>query len=93
MASIATRWTPYAMAVMFGSHFLPYGCLYRSRGYMVLTILTTVATTATVLIARGPVPQIVPLVAAGSYLVSILITRAEIAAVMREAPEEMSSRK
>lgn len=93
MASIAPRWTPYAMAVMFGSHFLPYGWLYRSRGYMVLTILTTVATTATVLIARGPAPQIVPLVAAASYLVSILITRGEIAAVMREAPGDTSSRK
>lgn len=86
LASLAPRWTPYCMAVMFGSHFLPYGWLYRSRGYMVLTILTTVATTATVLIARGPAPQIVPLVAAASYLVSILITRGEIAAVMRTAP-------
>jgi hypothetical protein len=86
LASLAPRWTPYCMAVMFGSHFLPYGWLYRSKGYMVLTILTTVATTATVLIARGPVPHVVPLVAAASYFVSVLITYGEIQAVLKSAP-------
>ena len=84
LASLAPRWTPYCMAVLIGSHFLPYGWLYRSRGYMVLTILTTLATTATVLIARGPVPQIVPLVTAGCYLVAILVIRAETAKAMRD---------
>ena len=84
LASVAPRWTPYAMACLFASHFLPYGWLYRSKGYMVLAILTAVATTATVLIARGPVPNIVPLVAAASYLVAILIIRGEIAAAMRD---------
>jgi hypothetical protein len=83
LASLEPRWTPYCMAVMFGSHFLPFGWLYRSRGYLVLTVLTTVATTATVLIARGPAPQIVPLVAAATYLVAILVARTEIAAVLR----------
>ena len=83
LASIAPRWTPYCMAVMFCSHFLPYGWLYRSRGYMVLAILTAAATTATVLIARGPAPQVVPLVAAGSYLVSILMIRAETEKTLR----------
>ena len=83
LASIAPAWTPYAMAVLFGSHFLPYGWLYRSRGYMLLAILTTVATTVTVLIARGPVPHVIPLVAAGSYLVAILVIRSEVAAVMQ----------
>ena len=83
LASLAPAWTPYVMAVLFGSHFLPYGWLYRSRGYMALTILTTLATTATVLVARGPAPQVVPLVAAGSYLVAILVIRAELAKAMR----------
>jgi len=83
LAALAPEWAPYVMAVLFGSHFLPYGWLYRSRGYMVLTILTTLATTAAVLVARGPAPQIVPLVAAGSYLVAILVIRAELAKVMR----------
>ena len=87
MASIAPAWTPYVMAVLFGSHFLPYGWLYRSRGYMLLAILTAVATTATVILAGGrPVPQLIPLVAAASYFVSILVARAEIATAMRGAP-------
>ncbi len=86
MASVAPAWTPYVMAVLFGSHFLPYGWLYRSRGYMLLAILTAVATTTTVLIARGPVPQVVPLVAVGSYLVAILVIRSEVAAAIRDAP-------
>jgi len=84
LASVAPNWTPYCMAVLFGSHFLPYGWLYRSRGYMLLTVLTTVATTATVLIARGPVPGIVPLVAAGCYLVSVIVIRMETAKALRE---------
>ncbi len=84
LARVAPEWAPYVMAVLFGSHFLPYGWLYRSRGYMALTILTTLATTATVLVARGPAPQSVPLVAAGSYLVAILMIRAELAKAMRD---------
>ena len=84
LARVAPEWAPYVMAVLFGSHFLPYGWLYRSRGYMALTILTTLATTATVLVARGPAPQVVPLVAAGSYLVAILVIRAELAKAMRD---------
>lgn len=85
LASLAPRWTPYVMAVLFSSHFLPYGWLYRSRGYMLLAILTAAATTATVLVARGPVPQLVPLVAAGSYLAAILVLRGEVALAMRDA--------
>lgn len=29
---------PFAMTALFGSHFLPYGWLYRSRGYALLGI-------------------------------------------------------
>jgi uncharacterized protein DUF7010 len=83
LASVAPAWTPYCMAVLFGSHFLPYGWLYRSKGYMLLAVLTAVATTVTVIVARGPVPQVVTLVAAACYVVSILVVRSEVAAVMR----------
>jgi hypothetical protein len=86
LAKVAPAWTPYVMAVLFGSHFLPYGWLYRSKGYMLLAILTAVATTVTVLVARGPVPHLVPLIAAGCYLVSILVIRSEVAGVMRGVP-------
>ena len=84
LAAIAPAWTPYVMAVLFGSHFLPYGWLYRSRGYMTLAILTAAATTATVLVARGPAPQAIPFVAAACHLVSILVIHAEVRAALRE---------
>lgn len=80
---IAPVWVPYAIAVLFGSHFLPYLWLYRSRGYALLAILTTLATTATVLVARGPAPLAVTLVAAGCYFVSLFVIRAEVAAAVR----------
>ena len=48
------------------------------------SVTKTLATTATVLIARGPVPQLVPLVTAGCYLVAILIIRAETAKALRD---------
>ena len=80
---IAPVWVPYAIAVLFGSHFLPYLWLYRSRGYALLAILTTLATTATVLVARGPAPLAVTLVAAGCYLASLFVIRAEVAAALR----------
>ena len=76
------------MACLFASHFLPYGWLYRSKGYMLLAILTAVATTVTVIAARGPAPQVVPLVAAASYLVAIVVIRNEVAEVMRATPTE-----
>jgi hypothetical protein len=80
---IAPLWVPYAIAVLFGSHFLPYLWLYRSRGYALLALLTTLATTATVLVARGPAPLAVTLVAAGCYFVSLFVIRAEVAAAVR----------
>lgn len=81
----APAWVPFAIAVLFGSHFLPYQWLYRSRGYALLALLTTVAATVTVLVARGPAPLAVTLVAAGCYLVSIFVIRAEVGAVMRSS--------
>jgi hypothetical protein len=31
-------WTPFTMAVLGGAHFLPYGWLYDSTGYVVLSL-------------------------------------------------------
>jgi hypothetical protein len=39
-------WLPFVMAVLFGSHFLPYGWLYRSRGYYFLGIAVPLVATA-----------------------------------------------
>jgi formate/nitrite transporter FocA (FNT family) len=75
--AIAPAWTPWAMAVLFGSHFLPYAWLYRSRAYGFLTGSVTVAMSALALATRAPNPTVVPLVAAGCYGVAIVWMAAE----------------
>ncbi len=35
----ASLWLPFAMAVLFGSHFLPYGWLFKSKGYTFLGLM------------------------------------------------------
>lgn len=42
-------WTPFVMAVLFSSHFLPYGWLYKSRGYYYLAISSTAINTILIL--------------------------------------------
>jgi hypothetical protein len=37
------RYVPFVFAVLFGSHFLPYGWFYRSRGYYTLGIFGPLA--------------------------------------------------
>jgi hypothetical protein len=61
------------MGVLFGSHFLPYAWLYRSRGYGFLAIGTTVALCAAVLVTRAPLYANVPLIAAACYAVAIVL--------------------
>lgn len=39
------EWTPFTMAVLGGAHFLPYGWLYESRGYVALSIGLSVGAT------------------------------------------------
>ncbi len=79
----ATAWTPFAMAVLFGSHFLPYWWLYRSHGYALLAVLTTVACTIAVLIARGPLFTVIPLIAAGCYAVACIALGREVVRLQR----------
>jgi hypothetical protein len=45
-------WLPFVLAVLFGSHFLPYGWLYQSRGYYFLGIAVPAAAAALAL--TGP---------------------------------------
>lgn len=33
---ISPDWFPFALAVLFGSHFIPFGWLYKSKGYYFL---------------------------------------------------------
>lgn len=67
----APMWTPFALAVLFGSHFLPYGWLYRSRAYMVLSVSVAGVLTAAVLIAGDPLYRLVPLLTAACYAVAV----------------------
>jgi hypothetical protein len=79
----APAWTPFAMAVLFGSHFLPYWWLYRSRAYALLAVLTTVASTVAVLIAHGPLFTNIPLIAATCYTVACVALAREVASLTR----------
>lgn len=69
---VAPLWVPYVMATLFGSHFLGYAWLYRSRGYAVLSVGVSVLLTAAVVYARDPLYTTVPLLTAAVYAVAIL---------------------
>jgi hypothetical protein len=36
--NIAPAWVPFSMAILFGSHFIPYGWLYKSKAYYFIGI-------------------------------------------------------
>ena len=37
--NIAHAWVPFSMAILFGSHFIPYGWLYKSKAYYFIGIM------------------------------------------------------
>lgn len=80
----AREWTPFAMAVLFGSHFLPYAWLYRSRGYAWLAVATAVALTAAALATRSALYSAAPLIAAAGYSVAVAMIGREVAALTRD---------
>jgi hypothetical protein len=69
----ARPWTPYVMAVLFCSHFLPYNWLYKSRGYAFLAVATAAISTAAVIAARSSLYLWIPLIAAGCYAISVVM--------------------
>jgi formate/nitrite transporter FocA (FNT family) len=73
----APEWTPFAMAVLFGSHFLGYAWLYRSRGYAFLTVGTMVVLCTAVLVAGDPLFTDVPLLTAAVYAGAVGLLFAE----------------
>lgn len=75
---IAPEWVPYTMATLFGSHFIGYAWIYRSRGYAVLTLGVSVLLTAAVLVARDPLYTATPLIAAAVYAVAVAILYVEV---------------
>lgn len=75
---VAPAWTPFTMATLFGSHFLGYAWLYRSRGYAVLSIGVSGGLTLAVLAARDPLVTVVPLLAAAVYAVAVSLLALEV---------------
>jgi hypothetical protein len=74
----APEWTPFTMAVLFGSHFLPYAWLYRSRGYGFLAGAVALVLTAMVVVTREPLYTIAPLLAAGCYAIAVALLWQEV---------------
>ena len=83
--SQAPEWTPFTLAVLFGSHFLPYGWLYRSRGYMFLTVSVAVVLSVAVLLRGSPLYLTVPLLTAACYAVAVIILWLEVRPLVAEA--------
>ena len=74
----APEWVPFTLAVLFGSHFLPYGWMYRSIGYPFLALSLAVVMSVGALVSGGPMFLTVPLLAAGCYAVAVGILWLEI---------------
>ena len=76
--SQAPEWTPFTLAVLFGSHFLPYGWMYESRGYPFLTVSLALVMCGGALVTGGPMYALVPVLAAGCYAVAVVILWTEV---------------
>src|SRR5262245_23308612 len=82
--NLSPNWTPFTMAVLFGSHFLPYSWLYRSRGYAFLAIGIAIIAIAAIFIVRRPLYATMPLLAAACYAVAVIMLWMENNALARE---------
>ncbi len=68
---LSPAWTPWAMAILFGSHFLPYAWLHRSSAYAFLSASVAIVLTTLALVTRDPMTTTVPLVTAACYAIAI----------------------
>lgn len=84
----ARPWTPFVMAVLFCSHFLPYNWLYRSRGYFFLAVGTGVITTGAAIALQDALYRLAPVIAAVCYAVAVAMLWSENRADARRAPSE-----
>ncbi len=64
-------WTPWTMAILFGSHFLPYWWMYRSPAYAVLAISLGVTMSMGAIVQGAAIYAAVPWLAAGCYAVAV----------------------
>jgi formate/nitrite transporter FocA (FNT family) len=81
----APEWVPLAMAMLFGSHFLPYAWLYRSRAYAFLAVSVVVVLSVAALVSRSPLVLSAPLLTASCYAVAIGLLWREVA-VLETSP-------
>lgn len=68
---------PLALGSLFGSHFLPYGWFYRSRGYTMLGIAAPVVATLLQIAAPARAFVLIPLGMAACYAVAIAMLQRE----------------
>jgi hypothetical protein len=68
---------PFAFGTLFGSHFLPYGWFYRSRGYTFLGIAAPVITIVVQIAMPERVYTAVPVALAGMYLACVAMLAGE----------------
>jgi len=74
-------WLPFVLAVLFGSHFLPYGWLYQSRGYYFLGIAVPVVAVVVALLGPSVSHAFTAPATAAIYLVACVIVLKEVAAL------------
>jgi hypothetical protein len=68
---------PFVMGCLFGSHFLAYGWLYRSRGYTTLGIAGPTAATVLQALAPANATVAIPAVTAAVYLNATMLVLGE----------------
>lgn len=73
----ATPLVPLLMGTLLGSHFIPYGWLYRSRGYLVIGIGSVLAATAAHVLAPAQAFIAIPAALACVYAAGIAIVLGE----------------
>ena len=77
---------PLALGSLFGSHFLPYGWFYRSRGYLTLGISAPIVATLLQLASPTRAFVVIPLGMAACYAVAIALLWRENQVQARLAP-------
>jgi hypothetical protein len=74
-------WLPFVLAVLFGSHFLPYGWLYQSRGYYFLGIAVPVVAAAAPLMGPSISYAYTAPATAAIYVLACVLVLKEVAAL------------
>jgi len=74
-------WLPFVMAVLFGSHFLPYGWLYQSRGYYFLGIVVPALAVVVALMGPSVSHALTAPVTAVIYAIACAVVLKEVAAL------------